>query len=284
KPEGKSSPVYFNFMEYTKRDKHQRVKLYKTSGLLHPELAKFFDNKSYKTLFETNFKINIHKLKRNKIINIKLLEDLKISIPHITLKISQQGLYRQLESIFKRSKANRAYISACKFLDSGLSTPRPLGYLESKWGPFTLNSIYISETIPNAKKLKDYFKDPSVSDIKKRKTAIKVANFCRKMHNIGIKHHDLHLSNFIFDASQPEIEPTIIDLNRCKFRSKLSLCSRLQDLSRMHLDEYNDLFIEHYSLDDLNIKKYWWIRTLYLQLRRIRKKLSHKLKNLFNPR
>lgn len=135
-------------------------------------------------------------------------------------------------TFFKKSKAERAYIFARMLRDRGISTPREAAYIEMRDGIMMSDSYFVSEscTLPA---LSTLLRRPDFD----RSVAGSLAEFLVRLHERGVLHGDLNLTNILYDM-QPDgrCTFTLIDTNRSKFRQP-SHSDCIENLTRLTHDE-----------------------------------------------
>ena len=120
----------------------------------------------------------------------------------------QQIIY----TFFRPTKAARAFRFAKIFRERGINTPREIAYMEQKEkGLFSIGWLVTEEvegreTHLDLREVKNY--DPAL--------AIAVAKQIVKMHQAGILHGDLNLSNFLNTKKADGYHFQMIDINRSK--------------------------------------------------------------------
>ena len=125
------------------------------------------------------------------------------------VNLVQQVVY----TFFRSTKCERAYRFAQEFLSRGIATPQPIAYMEvRRLGLFT-TGYFVSEEVEGTethlllREVQDYPKD----------LAEAVACQIVLMHQKGILHGDLNLSNFLCTKHSDGYHFTMIDINRSHF-------------------------------------------------------------------
>ena len=132
----------------------------------------------------------------------------------IVKRFKRVNLIQQVVYTFSRStKCERAYRFADEFLRRGIATPQPIAYLEERrLGLFT-TGYFVSEEVKGIEThllLREVQNYPS--DL-----AEAVACQVFMMHQKGILHGDLNLSNFLCVKHSNGYHFTMIDINRSHF-------------------------------------------------------------------
>lgn len=135
-------------------------------------------------------------------------------------------------TFFKKSKAERAYIFARMLRDRGISTPREAAYIEMRDGIMMSDSYFVSEscTLPA---LSTLLRRPDFD----RSVAGSLAEFLVRLHERGVLHGDLNLTNILYDM-QPDgrCTFTLIDTNRSEFKQPTH-ADCIENLKRLTHDE-----------------------------------------------
>jgi len=137
----------------------------------------------------------------------------------------------------RRSCAFFEYEAADKLGQTGINTPKVVGWGE-EWGRiFEKRSFIITEKIPQAealeRKLPDYFKAPPTQEnLKLRKNFIvRLAAFIRKFHGAGYRHRDLYFSHVFYGIDGRFY---LIDLARCFEPNLLAERFRVKDIAQLY--------------------------------------------------
>ena len=167
----------------------------------------------------------------------------------------QQVVY----TFFRKTKAERAFLFAKEFLRRGIDTPQPVAYMEERHHGLFTTGYFVSLEAPGTetslllREVQDYPKD----------LAEAVARQVVLMHNKGILHGDLNLSNFLCILSPLTSHPslaqgdlqspdhfTMIDTNRSHFTDGMPTDEQcLKNMVRLthRRDLYEDL-VRRYAL------------------------------------
>jgi len=133
---------------------------------------------------------------------------------------------------FRKSKAKRSFEHANILLQNQIGTPEPIAFIE-KFDFFGLTeSFYISSHLDNDltyREISQDFSYPDSENILKQFT-----QFCYKLHQKGIKFLDHSPGNtLIKKISENQYHFYLVDLNRMQFHKKMSLKTRMKNLSRL---------------------------------------------------
>ncbi len=141
----------------------------------------------------------------------------------------------------RRRRGTRARLSfdtARRLRRLGISTPEPVLYAESKTveGP----AWFVCRRVPEALELRYVLRALNAGEATARFPAIDPAVLLRRvgalaaeLHRHGIWFRDLTSGNVLLSEPTTDAELYLVDLNRARFRRRLSVSQRLRDLSRM---------------------------------------------------
>lgn len=165
---------------------------------------------------------------------------------------------RIVYSFFRKSKARRSYEYGFKFRQKGIDTPEPIAYIEQKenllfsYGYFISKKCEDPEVYPYLENVEDYDKD----------LAREAAEFIAKIHDNGIMHGDVNLTNLLYHpleesnlddkkeiAKGRKFHFCVIDTNRSKFKRKLNVMAAMKDLRRLtYRRDLYEYMIHQYAL------------------------------------
>src|SRR5258706_11184625 len=127
-----------------------------------------------------------------------------------------RGVQHYLSSPLKRSRAMKAYRTACHLLAHGLHTPLPLGVFEERrWG-FVQYNVYATEALLHAVTLQQYCEALPDGPTGLEEVMQLVAIYTRRMHDSGLWHRDLVSSNVLLTGPAGQRQVYVVDLNRAR--------------------------------------------------------------------
>ncbi|MFT3738072.1 MAG: lipopolysaccharide kinase InaA family protein [Breznakibacter sp.] len=137
---------------------------------------------------------------------------------------------RIIYSLFRKTKAQRAYENALLLLGHGVATPFPLAYADWFRGPILRKSFFVSryEGHPSCRELFDR-PLPECRD-----ALVQFGRFLYRLHRHGLYHGDLNLSNVLCSRDGENYIFWLIDNNRLRVR-KHSKRRGLRNLRRIKL-------------------------------------------------
>lgn len=191
------------------------------------------------------------------------------------LVVKQYGhlswINRIVYGTLRRSKAARACRHAALLRKRGIDTPREIAAVEIRRHGLLYQSYFISEYSTYKSLLpitKLDIQHPEVQNVLKALTS-----FLRKMHQSGILHLDLNISNILYqDNGNGEYLFQVIDTNRMKFRKRISLRKCIDNLRRLScpmptylyiLDQYASLI----HIDSTAIQLHGTLQRLLFEMR-----------------
>lgn len=159
----------------------------------------------------------------------------KFKRPNIVQKI--------VYTFFKSSKAERAYLFAEKLRGMGINTPHEIGYIEIRRKGLLDESYFISTQCSYAA-LSQILDGEDFS----RKAADALAGYLVELHEKGILHGDLNLTNILYRIEDDKYKFTLIDTNRSKFRESLGRNECLENMKRLtHDRELMEYIVSAYA-------------------------------------
>ncbi len=136
------------------------------------------------------------------------------------------------------TRARLSFDAARRLGKLGIATPEPILYAESKAleGP----AWFVCRLVPEATELRHVLRALNAGEGAARFPAIdgpallrRVGALAAELHRHGIWFRDLTSGNVLLAAPTKDAELYLVDLNRARFRRRLSASQRLRDLCRM---------------------------------------------------
>lgn len=152
----------------------------------------------------------------------------------------QSALKDWFDLNYRKSKAQRSFEAALHLQQQGVATPVPIAYMERRQGNRLLESYYLSvfqeSTVSLQQALLQLLHNQGTSS-EFMALLNGVALQCRSMHDAGFLHFDLGNQNILLQANSERSWTVsgIIDLNRGRVHSELTLQQRGQDLARLNI-------------------------------------------------
>ena len=131
-------------------------------------------------------------------------------------------------TVFRPSKAKRAYLYGMKLVELGISTPTPIACIETSRKGLFYQGYLVTEFCgdPDARILRE---EPEKHD----DLVEAIAQFLVDCHEKGFIHGDTNLSNFLYHKETSGYHITTIDINRSHFSSNPSKKECLESLFRL---------------------------------------------------
>ncbi len=126
-------------------------------------------------------------------------------------------------TLFRKSKARRAYEYAIKLLEAGVDTPFPVAYFESRENGLFSTGIFISKYVPY--NLLEGVYDGSVSCEERDRILNAFVDYLMSVHEKGIIPMDMNGGNVFYykDAASGQYNFALTDINRMKFNAKATV-------------------------------------------------------------
>ncbi len=245
----------------------------------HPDLVPVLESISIRSAESCGKGVVVLKERPNLIFETSLLSEKDFPWPRQVVKRFKWRGFQGIISPFKKSKAIRSFQTAQHMIEHGLTTPVPLGAIEFRKLGLVINNAYITEAIHDYIDLKNY--RISLPDGRQGMENVLqlLADYIMRMHDSGLWHRDLNLSNFLLKAEYVGQKLYLIDLNRARIMPGLSNSQRAMDLSRLDLYEWQETFFNYYCVNRFSLQK--MLRTA--NLFRVRRSTWRKMIVWTNP-
>jgi hypothetical protein len=165
-----------------------------------------------------------------------------VVLKHFGWRGSQHFLFSPL----KRSKAMKAYWTACHLLAHGLLTPLPLGAFEARHWGFIQANVYVTEALTEYVTLHKYCRTMPDGPGGVEEALRLAAAYTRGMHDSGLWHRDLSLKNFLVAGTPGQRRLYLVDLNRARRLAHVPDWLRALDLARMDWQAWQAQFLTLY--------------------------------------
>ncbi len=148
-------------------------------------------------------------------------------------------------SLFRPSKAQRAYQNGLQIIRCGISTPTPVAYIECRNAGLIEYTYLITEMSDYSDTMHNYslHYTPDLDDIIRP-----FARFTANLHDHDILHLDYSPGNILYKKDTDGWHFTIIDINRLKFKH-VDMLTGCKNIQRFAADtRFFDIFAEEYAL------------------------------------
>jgi len=126
-------------------------------------------------------------------------------------RYNYKGILYSFRNTIKTSRARRCWLHAHRLRMLNIATPRPLTYIEYRWGKIVWKSYFVTKYI-EGQKLYDFLKDSRTNKGTHSKTIQQVIELIEKLGKYQITHGDLKHSNILIT----EKGPVLTDLDGMK--------------------------------------------------------------------
>ena len=116
-----------------------------------------------------------------------------------------------LNRAFRSTRAFRSWTNAHRLGFYGINTPKPIAFVEERWGPLRRKAYYMSEYCSGDTSF-DFFHNPEIEQNRKLQLAEAIVEQLKKLRTLKISHGDLKASNILISGDQV----TLIDLDSMK--------------------------------------------------------------------
>lgn len=137
---------------------------------------------------------------------------------------------RLIFATVRKSKARRAYEHSQLLIQKGITTPKPIAYINTyKYG--ILHQSYYISLYTNYTPIKELLELP----IPESENALKAfARFSYKLQQMGVLHKDYTVQNVLYCFTNNEYDFSLIDNNRMRFR-RYSYRRGIKNLERLKI-------------------------------------------------
>jgi hypothetical protein len=228
----------------------------------------------------------------NLVREVDLPSSLGVPWSHLVVKrFGWRGRQHYAFSPLKRSRAMKAYTTACHLLSHQLDTPVPLGVFEERRRGFVTYNVLVTEAIADYVTLRQYrellhrgHSELSQETFVDLQDVLRLAaDYTRRLHDCGLWHRDMVLSNFLMTGSPGRRRLFVIDLNRAYRLPRVPMLLRAFDIARMDWREWHPQFVALYCANRYSVGLmqaivegygYWrrlrqWTRPLRRWLKRV---------------
>ena len=156
----------------------------------------------------------------------------------VVKQFRHDDLHARLRRRRRGSRARLSFLAAQRLLRLGIPTPKPLLYAESNAidGP----AWYVCRLVPEALELRYVLRALNAGTGPEQFAGIRgpallrrVGALAAELHRHGVWFRDLTSGNVLLSTPETDAELFLVDLNRARFRRRLSTSQRMRDLSRM---------------------------------------------------
>ena len=123
-------------------------------------------------------------------------------------------LNRIIYTLFRKPKAQRAFLHSKHLIRLGFETPTPIAFLIMKQNLFIRDSFYISLHVNHSRNMYEFGRGP----IEGRESLLRsFAAFTASLHEAGAFHRDYSPGNILFEEHNDLISFCLVDTNRMSF-------------------------------------------------------------------
>lgn len=156
----------------------------------------------------------------------------------VVKQFRHDDLQTRLRRRRRGTRARLSFVAARRLRSLSIATPEPVLYAESKTleGP----AWFVCRLVPDARELRHVLRALNAGKIAERFPGIdgpellrRVGALAAELHRHGIWFRDLTSGNVLLAEPTTDAKLYLVDLNRARFRRRLSTSQRLRDLGRM---------------------------------------------------
>lgn len=250
-------------------------------GLGHPQLVGFLQDLPRIADLPVEPDVTVYLQRPNLVREVVLPGDMATPWSHLVVKqFGWRGKQHYFFSPLKRSRAMKAYRTACHLIAHRLATPLPLGVFEERrWG-FVQYNVYATEAITDYLTLRQYRQTLPDGPDGMAEVLQLTADYIRRMHDSGLWHRDTVLSNFLLAGPPGNRCLYLVDLNRAFRLPLVFTLMRAVDIARMDWQEWHPQFVACYCADRFAASRILRMVRLYRRWRTLRRRVLNALKPL----
>lgn len=195
----------------------------------------------------------------------------------VVKEFSSRGA-EKLKSLFRPSKASRAWKGALTLVERGLRTPSPVAYLDKKSTGLVERCFFLAEKVSGGEEVRSLFRNLSPKEL--RPLLASLGSHLRLCHDLGILHRDLSDGNILVKKGEGEhLDFFFLDTNRIRDRiRKPRRLRRLKNLIRLGVPRSHQHFFLQAYLGKSPLRKSDWLwyrinKDTYAWYVRVKKKL-----------
>jgi tRNA A-37 threonylcarbamoyl transferase component Bud32 len=219
--------------------KRQLKKTLRTSGRqIRAEknsIVAVFDRTFYENLDVSDFLSGIDGLMETgrvlKRRNTSFLSRVTIKDKDVVIKrYNHKGLWHSIRQSFRTSRAKRSWLHGHRLSMLGISTPKPLAYIEKHFGPLLWQSYILTEYVrgPN---LDQILTDPNAPAEQRQNVCKQIHELMTALHKNRITHGDFKRTNFVITTDKVYI--TDLDAMKAHTCGLLLQRRKSKDISRL---------------------------------------------------
>ena len=235
-------------------------------GCGHPQLVTFLQSLPALEPLPDDADLRVYRERPNRVCEVRLPPELGqpwSGMVVVLKRFGWRGIQHYLTSPLKRSRAMKAYRTACHLLACGLHTPLPLGVCEERrWG-FVQYNVYATEAVTDALTLQQYCALLPDGPGGLEEVIRLVAAYTRRMHDSGLWHRDLVSPNVLLTGPPGHRQVYLVDLNRARRLPYMPAVLRAIDLARLGWRERLPDFCAFYSAERFSVTRLLWLMRLY---------------------
>lgn len=142
-----------------------------------------------------------------------------------------RGVTHIFKGCLRPSRPIRVTRMALHLVAHGVHSPFPVAVMERRRFGVKLETYLLTEFIPS-RRVRDVLAN-GVSARKENAIMVAVARLIASMHGAGVFHGDLKANNIIVQEDHGTFRPWIVDLDGARFKGKVSMEDRVEDLGRL---------------------------------------------------
>lgn len=214
--------------------------------------------------------------RRNVVERVKSPDGMEIVIK----RFKPVGLVKGLiYTLFRKSKARRAYENAMYLAENGVGTASPIAYIEEcKWGVFR-SGYFVSEYLPY-NTVKDMFMPERASESERAEIQRELVAFLVDLHSRGIVPRDFNMDNIFYHRdADGTLKFSLIDINRMAIGCRPGMKDAMKALAQLGVNVWvlREFVVYYHTLTGADPDECAYQILSFSRLRKRRKRMLKKL-------
>ncbi len=139
----------------------------------------------------------------------------------VVKRYNHKGLIHSLRHTIKGSRAKRCWLNGHRLLMLGISTPKPLAFMEEYRGLLVWKSYLVTEYV-DGQRLCDFLNNSNVTEEQYSTATQQIRELLDKLEKYRITHGDLKHSNILIMENCPVlIDLDAVKVHKCNWLSKI---------------------------------------------------------------
>jgi hypothetical protein len=187
---------------------------------------------------------------------------------------------RIIYTLFRKSKAQRAYENALKILRCGVSTPFPVAYIETKRKRLFHTGYFVSEYM-NLPTLENFAQKNHDKD-ETRQLKLDFTEFTISLHEKGILPLDYNPKNIFYYKEKNHYKFALTDINRAKFGKISRYKDTMYSFEQLGIpaEQLYNALLEYTERQELDIEASLFMILYFRMKKRVKRFIKRRLRSI----